>query len=896
MKKVFQLLACTLVFFAVQNTANAQCQVTTVSTPDGKNTAYICPQDGNPDIVNFANSNTSGSSYTYVITDNNYNLLAIEPNDFHDFDGAPAGNCFVWGLSYTGDFIGEPGGSVFSTPFSTGCWNISQNAISVIRDLPAGGTVATPQGETSVYACLDDGIPDFVGFTNTSASNAAYTYVITDEQNNILGLPGTDFLDFSGAGTGVCRVWGLSYTGNLLAAVGDNAAAVALSDNCFSLSENYITVTRNSVDGGTVAMPSGATYRQVCTMDGNPDIVMFVNTSTSSANYAYAITDSNNNILTTTTESQFDFDGAPTGTCRIWGFSYTGAISAVAGESVFSTQLSEGCFEISTTAITVSRTGVDGGTVAMPSGATLRYTCPGDGEDDIVMFTHETSTPNVNYAYVITDPQGNILGLPPANSQNFEGAGVGECWAWGLAYTGSITVMAGDNALSTALSDGCFSLSENFIKIVRDHPDGGTVSTADGETTIELCVGDGNDDFIDFSHMTSSMSAYRYVVTDDQNNILGLPPGNTVNFEGAGTGTCRVWGLSYTGMVTAQMGDNAATMALATSCFELSSNFVTVVRTGVDGGEVTTVDGATSAYTCPGDGVDDIIQFVVTTSEAGANQQLVVTDNNLNVLGLPPGNEVNFEGAGVGECWAWNLSYTGNLNLQMGDNVADVPNLSDGCFSLSDAFVTVNRDEPDGGNVTTASGETAVSLVTGDGMDDIIEFAHTGASNSLFTYVITDDQNNILGIPPGSSQNFEGAEAGVCRVWGLAYTGEIIAGMGDNAASVALTDGCFDLSDNFIEVTRLNPLVGGGGINVSLSPNPTPNVLFVEMDMEEKATDETTVVTVYHLSGQVMHQQEFATHGEQNRFQLNLGDLEEGFYKVAIQNGQAFEQVSFVKQ
>lgn len=896
MKKILQLFASATLLFFVQHTANAQCQVTTVSTLDGSNVTYTCPQDGNADVVQFANTNTSGSSYAYAITDGDNIILTTTTAAEFDFDPAPPGNCLVWGFSYTGDITAEAGESVFATQFSTGCWNISKDAISVVRDGVDGGTVATPAGETNVYACLDDGIPDFVGFTNTSASNAAYTYVITDDENNILGLPGAAFLDFSGAGAGVCRVWGLSYTGSITAEVGDNAAAIELSDNCFELSQNFITVTRNSVDGGSVSMPSGATYREVCSQDGTPDVVMFVNTSSSTANYAYAITDESNNILTTTTDSEFDFDVAPAGTCRVWGFSYTGAITAAAGESVFSTQLSEGCFQISNTAITVRRVGVDGGTVAMPSGATVRYTCPGDGEDDIVMFTHDTSTPGVNYAYVITDDQNNILGLPPGNSQNFEGAGTGVCRVWGLAYTGSITAGMGDNAAAVALSSECFDLSDNFIEIVRDTPEGGTVATVDGATTIELCVGDGNDDFVDFSHMTSSMSAYRYVVTDDENNILGLPPGNTVNFEGAGTGTCRVWGLSYTGSITAEVGDNAAMIDLANSCFELSQNFVTVIRTGVDGGEVTTIDGATSAYTCPGDGEDDIIQFDVTTSEPTANQQIVVTDSDLNVLGLPPGNEVNFEGAGVGECWVWNLSYTGSLLLEMGDNVADVATLSDGCFSLSDAFVTVNRDEPDGGMVSTIAGETAVDVIAGDGIDDIIEFAHTGASNSQYTYVITDDQNNILGVPPGNSQNFEGAGAGVCRVWGLAYTGEIIASPGDNAALVDLSDECFALSSNFIEVTRVEPLVGGGGINVSLSPNPTPNVLFVEMKMEEKTETETTQVSIYHLSGQLMHQEKFSTHEGANRFRLDLNHLEEGYYKVAIQNGHAFEQVSFVKQ
>ena len=900
MKNLIRFFTVMLAFFAAQQETNAQCEVTTVYTAGGGHTAYTCPQDGSADAVPFFNSNTSASSYAYAITDINHNILAIESGDSFDFDGAPPGTCFVWGFSYTGNLVAQTGGSVFSVQFSDGCWNISKNAIRVVRDVPEGGSVATPQGATSFYACLNDGISDVIGFSNNSPSNSKYAYVITDDNNIILGLPTVAYQDFAGAGPGVCRVWGLSYTGNLLAELGMNAAIAQLADNCFDLSDNYIEVVRNEVDGGTVTMPNGNTHRSICSQDGNPDVVMFVNTSTTTANYAYAITNEVHEILAITSDSQFDFDVAPSGVCRVWGFSYTGDILAEPGESVFTTRFSEGCWEISATAITVDRTGVDGGTVAMPSGATVRYTCPGDGNDDIVMFTHATTTPNVNYAYVITDDQNNILGLPPGNTQNFEGAGVGVCRVWGLAYTGSITAGTGDNAVAVDLSDGCFSLSSNFIEIIRDSPDGGTVQTTSGETVVNTCAGDGSDDIYTFEHTTSSLSAYRYIITDDQNNILGIPPGNSQNFEGAGSGICRVWGVSYSGALVAQPGDNAAAVALANSCFELSANFIEINRTGVDGGEVTTVDGETSIYTCPGDGVADAVSFNVMTYEPGANRQIVVTDADLNVLGLPPGNTVDFEGAGVGECWVWSLSYTGNLQLSMGDNVADVTVLADGCFHLSDNFVVVNREVPEGGTVATIDGETTVNVVAGDGIADMVEFASSGTSNSNFTYVITDDQNNILGIPPGNSQDFEGAGAGVCRVWGLSYTGTILAAAGDNAATVDLTDDCFDLSDNFIEIIRTDPapdpIVDNGGIKISLSPNPTPNVVYIDMELEEQPVDNSTTISVFHISGQLIHAEKFSAAEGQNQYEMNLGHLEEGFYRMTVQNGRAFTQAGFVKQ
>ena len=84
-----------------------------------------------------------------------------------------------------------------------------------------------------------------------------------------------DMANFDGAGAGVCRVWGLAYTGNVLAQAGDDAAATTLTDGCFDLSDNFITVNRDEVNGGTVATENGETEVSVCVNDGVDDFVFF---------------------------------------------------------------------------------------------------------------------------------------------------------------------------------------------------------------------------------------------------------------------------------------------------------------------------------------------------------------------------------------------------------------------------------------------------------------------------------------------------------------------------------------------------------------------------------------------------------------------------------------------
>ena len=772
----------------------------TVTMPNGETIRYTCPGDGNPDIVRFDSTGSGTGSYAYVITDENNIILDLPAGDSADFDGAPAGTCRVWGLAYTGNITAQVGDDAAAVALSDDCFGLSDNFITVVRETPDGGTVAMPNGETIRYTCPGDGMADIVMFDSTGTTSGPYAYVITDENNIILDLPAGDSADFDGAPAGTCRVWGLAYTGNITAQVGDDAAAVALSDDCFDLSDNFITVIREAPDGGSVALADGTNLAFTCPGDGNPDILLFDSTGTAGPSYTYVITDELNIILDLPGGDSFDFDGAPAGICRVWGLAFTGNLTAQVGDDAAAVALSDDCFDLSDNFIAVVRQQPEAGTVQMPNGETIRYTCPGDGNPDIVLFDSLGAgiTP---YAYVVTDEDNNILAFPTGDSFDFDGAPAGTCRVWGLAYTGNVTAQVGDDAAAVALSDDCFDLSDNFITVIRETPEGGTVAMPNGETVRYTCPGDGVADIVMFDSTGTAGGAYTYVITDEDNIILDLPGGDSFDFDGAPAGTCRVWGLAYTGNVTAQVGDDAAAVALSDDCFDLSDNFITVIRETPEGGTVATEDGENEVAICPGDGNPDIIRF---DSSGTAGQYVyVVTDEDNIILALPGGDSVDFDLAGIGIARVWGLAYTGTVTAQLGDDAADVL-LSDDCFDLSDNFITVIRETPEGGTVAMPNGETIRYTCPGDGNPDVVMFDSTGTSG-LYTYVITDEDNNILALPAGDSFDFDSAPPGTCRVWGLAYSGNLTAAVGDNAAAVALSDDCFDLSDNFITVIREVP-------------------------------------------------------------------------------------------
>jgi len=907
MKALQKLFTLFLLFLgiSVSNYTYAQCTAvpgSIVQTPDGQQRVYTCPGDGNADIVQFSNNASSSASYAYVITDNNNMILAVNVGDQFDFEPAGSGNCRVFGFSYNGTITAQPGDLVYSTRFSDDCWYISNNAIEVVRDVADGGTVNIVNGGTSYYACLNDGNPDFVAFTNNGASGSNYAYVITDDNNNILALPSGNFANFANAPVGICRVWGLAYTGTITAQAGDNAAAVNLSDGCFDLSDNYIEVIRNSVDGAQVAMPSGEVMTKLCTGDGVADVVNFTNNSSSTADYAYVITDGNNNILAVNVGNSFNFDVAPAGVCRVFGFSYTGNIMAQAGDLVYTTRFSDGCYLISSNAITVYRdeNTNDGGTISTNDATIICV----DGNPDPIDVTVSNSS-GTNGGWIITDTNNNILGIPPGPPFDLDGAGPGVCLIWYIRYDDGLIGKEVGNNVSDFV--GCFDLS-NSIAVTREVPDGGMVSLTNGETSYTNCAGNI---VFDVQHTTTAPNlSYWYIITDNNDNILAWvnsANSNTLDLSVAPPGECHVWGWNYRGLGDPVVGEHITSLS-DDDCEDISDNWITVNRISpaIDGGTVAMPSGATTRYTCPGDGNDDIVMFTHTTT-SNANYAYVITDDNNNILGLPPGDSQNFEGAGEGVCRVWGLSYTGTITAQMGDNAAAVA-LSDGCFDLSDNFIEVIRSNPEGGSVSLLDNSTSISLCVGDGIDDILEFAHSTGSAARYAYVITDDNNNILGLPSSNSQNFEGAGIGTCRVWGLSYTGTITAEAGDNAAEVDLSNDCFELSENFIEVKRetcfTDPGTPGLSLNqaneqilasLQLAPNPVAETLQVRFE-NDVLDQETGILQVFSLGGQLQLEQQIAIDKGINNAEVAVEQLAPGLYFVRLQGSAVQVSKRFVKQ
>lgn len=786
-----------------------------INTADGELDVLLCPTDGNPDVIDFVVSGTTGDSSRYVLTDEANVVLAVPTGSSIDFDGFADGIYRVWHVSFNGDFVATPGMNLAATDFATGCSALSGNFVLVRKEAPLADAVQTIDGEFEVATCPGDGVSDSIRITATIRGGEV-NYFLTNESNLILGTSPNPVFDLENAPPGVYRIYAVAYQGTINFTGFADITTFAVSDACFDLSDNFITVNATVPSGGDVSTVGGQTDIRLCPTDGFADVVEFAVENDEGQNFSFVVTDENNVVLDVPAGATVDFEGSPLGICRLWGVAYNGNLLVSAGDQLTTAQLSDGCFGLSNNFVRVVRAEPEGGTVRLANGAGQAEICPTDGIPDILEFVSENAIGD-NSAWIITDEAGQILSLPASGTIDFEGVPPGVCRVYHLVYSGALTANEDDFLDDGELASGCFALSNNFVTITRIEATTGPIATESGEAEVLVCPGDASPDFVDLDSTGTTLDNFVYLITDENDVVINATPFDRIDFENFPVGTCRVYGLGYNGLFIPTPGLIVGQDQLASGCSAVSETFVTITKQVPEGGSVTTLGGETSVRLCPMDGLPDTVRLT-TTSTSAADYTYVVTDEAGTVLSIQMSTVFDFEGSPDGTCRIYGLAYQDSLLLGLGDNLFDSP-LAAGCSSLSDDFVTVVREGADGGEVTLDNGDTRFVLCPDDSTQTSVNYRVSGQANLDFTFVITTDGNVVIDVTTATEFDFDTADVGAYRIWGLSYAGALTITVGDTILTGdALATGCSELSDNFIEVLLETPEGG----SISLDDGTTP--------------------------------------------------------------------------
>lgn len=188
----------------------------------------------------------------------------------------------------------------------------------------------------------------------------------------------------------------------------------------------------------------------------------------------------------------------------------------------------------------------------------------------------------------------------------------------------------------------------------------------------------------------------------------------TLNVEGEGT---YLWS---TGETTQTIKVNPAvtteySVTVTNGLCQATDTVIVTVSTPkayvIEGGANFCIDGDADYLT------DTIIR--ISGDIIGTNNTFVVTDSNGKILGLPATFEavkqIDFDGAGLGTCLLWNLSYEDGLQgAAIGSNANDL----EGCFDLSASVKIIRSGAPDlnaGDDVAICEGGEVELTATGGG-------------------------------------------------------------------------------------------------------------------------------------------------------------------------------------
>jgi hypothetical protein len=730
----------------------------------------VCSGDDRPDIINVSLNNNFGEISEWLITDANQIIIQVSEVSEFNFDGYEEAVILIYHVSHDGSVVFEEG---LNTNDIMGCFDLS-NPISIVTEEVDGGVIFDDRNTTVRTICVGDGIPNNILLTREGMIGQTNTWVITDHDGNIIDLPVAPPFDFEGADPGICFVYNLAYNNIAGLTVGTHITELT---GCYDLSNPYqVSRLSGDVNGGSISSNSPISF---CSGDGSPDIINLQLAGFEGDNSSYIITDVSGNILEVSSTSSFNVEGRTETEIVIWHIAYVDGLRNLApGRNLTDLQ---GCFNFSNS-INISLEVVSGGSISNLNGPLELFFCTNDGLPDMVAVSREGAIGGTKI-FVITQDDGEILDITNNNAFNFEGIEGGVCNIYNISFN---DVPSGfDIGLDINAMTGCYSLSNPItVHRISGVTNPLSISTDDNTT---LCTGDPFPDIVNVALSGSPLSIGTWIITDADSVILELPIAPPFDFSDAPSGVCKIFYIDYVqGTTGISPGEKLTNIK---GCFDLSNEII-INRNGVNGGDLSLLNGDTTTLICVGNSGLNILPLSLTGS-SGSNSKWVVTEDADSIVLVVDNNDFDFNTLGPGTCYFQHIAFEDGLTgLDIGSRLGNLI----GCFSLSNAIEIVKQEGVTFPGSIFTSDNTEVC--GGDGSSNNILFEELPGVGSISNWIVTDNGGVILKIQISRTIDFDELPGGICRVRNIRYE-EGILGL---EVGELITDlqGCFSLSNSIV--------------------------------------------------------------------------------------------------
>ena len=218
-------------------------------------------------------------------------------------------------------------------------------------DCPSkGGSLSLLDGTQHRYVCKQNNSRTMVHLKHSELATDKYVYVITNEDQLILGYSEDRSIDLSNAPRGTYHVWGVSYAGQPQRPMDILISEAEFSKDCFSLSENPVRINYAELIPQRIASQQS---EYVAITESKSSLLSFQTIENSNIDFMYVVTNYRRRVIGLT-KDKFDFKAFGIGEYQVYGYSYTGEFKIKPGDFMMG-EISEGCFEKSENYITVNK-------------------------------------------------------------------------------------------------------------------------------------------------------------------------------------------------------------------------------------------------------------------------------------------------------------------------------------------------------------------------------------------------------------------------------------------------------------------------------------------------------------------------------------------------------------
>lgn len=748
----------------------------------------------------------NASKKSFLLTNENGKILRIFTTAaLPNLDGIQEVILRIYGLGYSGNLTARLDSSVTGSKLSSGCFQLSDNFLTINRGNISGGFVALSNNQTQIQICPTDNTSNKVSFRHIAFQGQKAIYLITNTNNFILDTTTSKSYDFSQQGTGDYRIYGLSYNGDFSGKLGSSINDPSLSDDCFGLSSNYVSVAKRNPTAGFIVMEDANTVLQHCPSDPSFPSRQIKTIGSNGGSQTFVIINALGIIADLISSPIIYPSDYSAGTYKIVAISYNGQLTIKKGDTWGAKDPSTSCFSVTANEVRFLNLEPQGGRIRIQAGDTSNI-CVGHGKSTPVRFTKD-STNELSYSYLITDEANRYLGhFSDTDLLSFDAFDTRKIKVWGLSHTGKITVNKGDTIINVSLSGGCYQRSQNSITLNLNQFRKHFVTTAQKTDSLFICTGDGQPNLTQFSSSDSTSGLlYKYVLTSVNNNIIQVLPSPSIDLESVGLREMRLYSVAYNGTFTGQNG-LITQISLSTGCFRISENFIQIFRDRPLNHSISFSNSDTIQKLCLTK--SGSVARLRSSFTGKTGYVYIVLDNTNRIMLLNSSANIDIEKLPDGDYRVFGLSYTGTLNLRPGSIFKNDEVLATSCYRLSGNSVRFYKGGyAEGGSVSTLDASTTLFFCPDDSVPDLIDVQiPNNPIGTRYQFLITDTLNRLVYAPfENQLINFNKTPTGIYKLYGVAFTGTLGFQTGSSILNGSLVNACYDLSDNHLTIYHVKP-------------------------------------------------------------------------------------------